>query len=99
MEVGAIKSLGHIPSISDVGSSSGTNGIDSFKDVLSKVLEETNSAQNDSSALTQAMASGMTDNIQQVMIAGEKANILLQLTMQIRTKVLDAYTEIMRMQI
>jgi flagellar hook-basal body complex protein FliE len=33
------------------------------------------------------------------MLAAEKANIALQFTLQIRNKLLDAYSEIMRMQI
>jgi flagellar hook-basal body complex protein FliE len=49
--------------------------------------------------LTEDFAAGRTDNIHQVMIAAEKSDIALQFTMQIRNKILDAYNEIMRMQI
>jgi len=53
----------------------------------------------ESQALANAFALGKTDNIHQVMIAAEKADIALQFTLQIRNKILDAYNEIMRMQI
>ena len=42
---------------------------------------------------------GETDNIHNVMIAGSKANLALQMTIQVRNKVMDAYNEIMNMQI
>ena len=38
-------------------------------------------------------------SIHSVVLAGEKAEVALQLTLQIRNKVLDAYNEVMRMQI
>jgi flagellar hook-basal body complex protein FliE len=49
--------------------------------------------------LKEDFALGITDNIPEVLIAGEKANVAIQFTMQVRNKVLDAYSEIMRMQI
>jgi flagellar hook-basal body complex protein FliE len=46
-----------------------------------------------------SFAIGDIDNIHEVMIAQEKATVALQYTVQIRDKVLEAYNEIMRMQI
>ena len=43
--------------------------------------------------------SGRTDNIHSVLIAAEKASISLQFIMEVRNKVIEAYQEIMRMQI
>jgi flagellar hook-basal body complex protein FliE len=42
---------------------------------------------------------GLNDNLHQVMIASEKADIALQFTVQIRNKILEAYQEIMRMNV
>jgi len=39
------------------------------------------------------------DDISQVVIAGQKAEIALQLTMQVRNRALSAYQELMRMQV
>ena len=58
-----------------------------------------NQLQIEAENLTNAFASGATDNIHQVLIAAEKADIALQFTLQVRNKILDAYNEIMRMQI
>ena len=71
----------------------------SFGEFFSEALNKVNDLQLQSEQLTNDFAAGKTDNIHQVMIAAEKADISLQFTMQIRNKIMDAYNEIMRMQI
>ncbi len=71
----------------------------SFSAYLISAVNQVNSLQIESQTLGNELAAGRTDSIHQVMIAGEKADIALQFTMQIRNKILDAYNEIMRMQI
>lgn len=69
----------------------------SFTDFLNNAISEVNKLQLESESLNEAFAMGKTDNIHQVMIAAEKADIALQFTVQIRNKILEAYQEIMRM--
>jgi flagellar hook-basal body complex protein FliE len=100
-----------INSISEVKqlipSNIGLSGIDeqskspevSFGEYLNSALMKVSNLENQSDQLKEDFALGKTDNIPEVLIAGEKANIALQFTMQIRNKVVDAYSEIMRMQI
>lgn len=71
----------------------------SFADMLKSGLAEVNRLQFDADAMSTAFAAGETDNIHAVLIAGEKADIALQFATAVRTKLLDAYQEIMRMQI
>ena len=71
----------------------------SFGDYLNSALMKVTNLENQSQQLKDDFALGKTDNIPEVLIAGEKANVALQFTMQVRNKVLDAYSEIMRMQI
>ncbi|HHW47992.1 MAG TPA: flagellar hook-basal body complex protein FliE [Clostridiaceae bacterium] len=71
----------------------------SFIDYLNSALEKTNNLIIESEKLAEDFAAGRTDNIHQVLIAAEKADIAFQFTVQIRNKILDAYNEIMRMQI
>lgn len=77
---------------------SGDTGI-KFGDMLKAALSNVNTMQNNAQELADQFAAGLTDNIHEVMIAGEKADIALQFTMQVRNKILDAYNEIMRMQV
>ncbi len=80
------------------GSSSGGSGA-SFKDALKDALEQVNETDRQSRKDNAALAAGSADDLHSVMINAEKADLALQLTMQVRNKILDAYNEIMRMQI
>lgn len=71
----------------------------SFGEYLDSALMKVSDLEKQSDQLKEDFAIGKTDNIPEVLIAGEKANIALQFTMSIRNKIVDAYTEIMRMQI
>ncbi|KUO72899.1 MAG: hypothetical protein APF77_24265 [Clostridia bacterium BRH_c25] len=69
----------------------------SFTDFLNNAVSDVNKLQLESEKLNEAFAMGRNDNIHQVMIAAEKADLALQFTVQIRNKILEAYQEIMRM--
>lgn len=70
-----------------------------FSDVLKSAIDEVNNLQTQSSDIKNKLVTGDIDDIHQVMIASEKANLAFQLTVAIRNKVVDAYQEIMRMQV
>lgn len=70
-----------------------------FASYLMDELTKVSDLEKESTALTEDFAAGRTDNIHQVLIAAEKADIALQFTMQIRNKIMDAYKEIMNMPI
>lgn len=71
----------------------------SFSDLLKQSLEAVNKAQNKSDQLTNDFVSGKPIELHNVMIAAEKASILLQTTVEVRNKAVEAYQEIMRMQV
>ena len=72
---------------------------ESFWKYLQGSIEKVNDLQLKADKATQDFLLGKDTNIHQVMIAIEKANISLQLMVQIRNKMMNAYEEIMRMQI
>lgn len=76
--------------------SSSKNEKVSFMDFLNNAISDVNKLQIESEQLNEAFAMGKNDNVHQVMIAAEKADIALQFTTQIRNKILEAYQEIMR---
>lgn len=63
------------------------------------MIDETNSLQKNADQMSLDFAMGKIDSVHDVMIAQEKATIALQYTVQLRDSILDAYNEIMRMQI
>ncbi len=71
----------------------------SFQGMLKRGIQYVDQLQSRADHLMQAYASGETQNIHEVMIAVTEANIALQLTMSIRNQALQAYQEIMRMQV
>jgi flagellar hook-basal body complex protein FliE len=70
-----------------------------FGEVFKQALNEVNGLQQQSSQMKTQLLTGQADDIHQVMIAAEKADLAFQLTLQIRNKVIEAYQEIMRMQV
>ena len=71
-------------------------GAPSFSQTLQNAFGQVNDLQNRAGELTRAYALGQTSDVHGVMIAGEQATIALQMTAQIRNKVVDAYQEMMR---
>lgn len=71
----------------------------SFKDMFDDALGQVNKLQLDSDNSIANFAAGNITDIHDVMIAVEKASISMQYTLQIRNKMLEAYQEIMRMQV
>lgn len=87
----------------EIGDSSlqttGTDGNKSFAATLNDAIQSVNKLQHDSNIASQNLATGRTDNIAEVMIASEKADIALRLMVQVRNKIIDAYQEVMKMQV
>ncbi|MBP1764410.1 MAG: Flagellar hook-basal body complex protein fliE [Firmicutes bacterium] len=70
-----------------------------FGKMLSNALNDVNKLQLNAQQTSVDLAAGKIQDISEAVIATEKATIALQLTMQVRNKVVDAYQEIMRMQV
>ncbi|MGQ7277254.1 MULTISPECIES: flagellar hook-basal body complex protein FliE [Brevibacillus] len=71
----------------------------SFSSYLSDALDQVNQAQVESAVLADRFAAGQVQDVHQVMIAGQKSAIMLQMALQVRNKVIESYQEIMRMPI
>lgn len=72
---------------------------ESFGQILSGYLNQANQQLVQSEKLTAQLATGEVRNVHDVTIAAQKASIALQLTVQVRDKAVEAYQEIMRMQL
>ncbi|KYG68497.1 flagellar hook-basal body complex protein FliE [Bdellovibrio bacteriovorus] len=71
----------------------------SFADTLKDAVSSVNEMQKSSDKAMQNLATGKTDNVAEVMIAAEKADIALKVMVQVRNKIIDAYQEVMKMQV
>ncbi len=82
-------------------SSEGKSKVDkksSFADLLKGYLQNVNQQQQIAENTINKFLVGEAD-VHQVMISLEKADLSFQLMMQIRNKLIEAYQEIMRMQV
>jgi flagellar hook-basal body complex protein FliE len=70
-----------------------------FGEVLKDALQDVNKAQLESNDQIQKMLSGDIQDVHSAMIAVQKADLSFQMMMQVRNKLVDAYHEIMRMQV
>jgi flagellar hook-basal body complex protein FliE len=70
-----------------------------FLDTLKEKLNEVNDKQIESENLTQKFIKGEEEDVHKVMLSTEEAKLSLELAVQIRNKLIDAYEEFNRMQI
>jgi len=68
-----------------------------FLDKFQTAVGEVDALGKNAEKLTQDAVLGRVDNLHDVMIAAEKARTAMNLTLEVRSKALDAYKEIMRM--
>jgi len=71
----------------------------SFGNLLNQYIKEADVNVQDFEAKSLALAKGEAINLHDVTIAAQKASIAVTLTTQVRDKAVEAYQEIMRMQI
>lgn len=71
----------------------------SFGQMLSESLSRVNSLQQQANSSIEKLASGESQNLHDTLLTVEKAEIAFKTMNQVRHKVIDAYKEIMRMQI
>jgi len=70
-----------------------------FLAFLRRSIAHVNEQQREAEAAAQAFAVGEAQSVHETIIALEKADVALRLLTQVRNKVVEAYQEIMRMQI
>lgn len=92
-----INPISQISAVGSVGTSSATSNTSSFGDILKTAISDVNNLQLKAQQDDQMLVTGDINDIHNVMIDATKADIALELTIQIKNKILDAYQEIMRM--
>ena len=70
-----------------------------FADTLQSMVSKVNENQVTADTAVEKLQTGESHNLHEVMISLEKADISLRMMVQVRNKVIEAYQEIMRMQV
>ncbi|MCM2277269.1 MAG: flagellar hook-basal body complex protein FliE [Oligoflexia bacterium] len=71
----------------------------SFADILTRSVDSVNQMQFQADQAVHELVAGRSKNIHETMLTIERADASLKLMMSVRNKILDAYREIMRMQV
>lgn len=81
------------------GASSGPSSTSAtFGKVVQQYINDTNNQQLQADESVEMLATGQTESIHETMLALTKADLSLRLFMEVRNKVIDAYQDVMRMQ-
>jgi flagellar hook-basal body complex protein FliE len=76
-----------------------TGSAGGFSDALSKAVSEVNSLHQNADKAIQNVQGGQSDSLHEAIIALEKADVSFRAMLTVRNKLIDAYQEIMRMQV
>ncbi|MDJ0497470.1 MAG: flagellar hook-basal body complex protein FliE [Acidimicrobiia bacterium] len=99
-----------IPPVSSVPGALGAAGVnnaqsvapraaDGFGDTINKALEAVSDAEFAADAIAESVATGGDATVQELMVSMTKAQLNVDLLVQVRNKAVEAYQEIMRMQV
>ena len=75
------------------------NDQEAFGKVLNNLVNEVDSLHKTAEQATDKMMTGELEDVHQVVIAMEEAETSFKLLMEIRNKMVDAYREVMKMQV
>jgi flagellar hook-basal body complex protein FliE len=89
--------IGYLPAVKEIASASPPAA--GFGSWLTQELGRVNSDLVQANHAVQQLATGEAENLHHVMIALEEARIGVQLLVQVRNRLLEAYQDVMRMQV
>ncbi|MHC1700519.1 MAG: flagellar hook-basal body complex protein FliE [Humidesulfovibrio sp.] len=69
-----------------------------FMDALKGNLEKVNEMQQEKSALVTSFAAGKEQNVHELMISLQKAGLAMSMTSAVRSKIMQSYQELTKMQ-
>jgi len=88
----------HLPRSPEIQSEKQPQG-PSFAEVLKDSLEQVNALQARKNEKIEDLVTGKETSVEEVMVAVEEANLAFEFTMQVRNKLVEAYNELLRMQV
>ncbi|MDJ0924464.1 MAG: flagellar hook-basal body complex protein FliE [Acidimicrobiia bacterium] len=96
-----------VPPITSVTGTAGVNAAGAaspsaaqgFGDTISNALQAVSESEFAADAIAESVATGGDATVQQLMVSMTKAQLSVDLLVQVRNKAVEAYQEIMRMQV
>lgn len=99
--INPITSLDTVGGITTIGKKKAAEGSEnvSFGAAMKSAIKEVNNLQQVADQTAVKLATGDVEDVHKAMLAMNKAKLAFDFTLQVRNKVVDAYQEIMRMQV
>ncbi len=98
MPINAVSSMGSVVGTIPAKSAEPVSGAD-FKKLLFNEIEKVSQAQADATAASQAGIAGTADSIHEMKVASMKAEMTLEFAVSVNNKAIEAYKEVMRVQL
>ncbi len=103
MAIGAISSIGSAGSLAGLNptrpATAPTNAVEGFQNLLSDALSKLQQGQAETDQAVSQLAAGAPLDLHTVALAVEENSLNFQLAMQVRNKLVEAYQEVVRMQV
>ena len=106
MRISPVNIADSVPKLAKAGSAPDNSGSaefgpagTGFQNAVKNAVAEVNNLQHQADDLAVKLATGDVEDVHKAMIAMNKAKLALDFTIQVRNKVVEAYQEIMRMQV
>ena len=96
---GAEWNVGSIDGSAGAGAAAPSDGGSGFGSMLTDQLGKLEGIQNEASKASQAMATGQAANPEAVVMAVERARLSMQLASTLRTKAVEAFTDVFHTQV
>lgn len=94
-----MRSLGETGGAASKASKSSSNASEGFFNLLKEGIAEVNQTVKSSEKSSMDLASGKSSNIHETMLSVAKAEIGFNMLVQLRNKAIEAYQDVMRMQV
>src|SRR5438552_2725872 len=85
--------------VEETGAGSEAGGTKTFGEFMKDLVQDANNATLQADGKMQEVAAGRNKDLHGAVLAMEKADVQFRLLTQVRNKVIDAYREILRMQV
>ena len=94
-----VNSVTRLPEIARQGEPVATTGQGQFGALIRQYVKQTNIQEHAADKAAVELATGKSHNVSETMLALQKADVSFQLMLSVRNKLVDAYREVMRMQV
>lgn len=94
-----ISSLGPLTPLPVMPLDSGSKSAGGFSSILTDAMQKVGEMNNDATKSVENFLGGEGDDLQTTIMATQRADLGMELFLQVRNKVVSAYQEVMRMQV